>query len=175
VGFGTLVLLLLAAAPALSQEARLAVIDSDRIVAESIKGQEALAKLSQMRDERIEAARGMQQEIADLRKRLEDGRLSLSEEKQSELQKELEDKAIALRRFQDDAEREMEKSQAEELKAIERQVLEIIGQIGREQQYTLIFNKFRSGLVFAADTVDITDVILQRFNVVTAQPAAEGE
>ena len=34
--------------------------------------------------------------------------------------------------------------------------------------YTLIFNKFESGLVFALDNADITNLILQRFDSATA-------
>ena len=40
----------------------------------------------------------------------------------------------------------------------------IIDQIGKEQGLTLIFNKFQSGLVYADDTVDITDEVIRRFN-----------
>jgi Skp family chaperone for outer membrane proteins len=29
---------------------------------------------------------------------------------------------------------------------------------------TLIFNKFQSGLVYADETIDITDEVIQRFN-----------
>jgi len=35
-------------------------------------------------------------------------------------------------------------------------------------QYTVIFNKFSSGLLFAKEEVDITDLILERYNSATA-------
>ena len=40
----------------------------------------------------------------------------------------------------------------------------VADQIGAERGYTLIFNKFQSGLVYADDAVDITDDVIQRFN-----------
>ncbi len=40
----------------------------------------------------------------------------------------------------------------------------VIDDIGKERGLTLIFDKFQSGLVYAADEVDITDDVIQRFN-----------
>jgi Skp family chaperone for outer membrane proteins len=37
--------------------------------------------------------------------------------------------------------------------------------VGREQGLTLIFNKFQSGLVYADQSVDITDDVIRRFNL----------
>lgn len=44
----------------------------------------------------------------------------------------------------------------------------IIEAAGAEGGYTLIFNKFQSGLVFAAEQVDITDEIIRRFDAAAA-------
>lgn len=40
----------------------------------------------------------------------------------------------------------------------------IIEQAGQEFGYTLIFNKFQSGLVYADEAADITPLIIQRFD-----------
>jgi Skp family chaperone for outer membrane proteins len=40
----------------------------------------------------------------------------------------------------------------------------VIDEVGREQKLQLIFNKFQSGLVYAEETLDITDLVLRRFN-----------
>ena len=83
------------------------------------------------------------------------------------MSKELEDKQIAIRRFQDDAQREVQDAQRRELGRLEERILPIINQVGQEQGFILIFNKFQSGLVYADDAIDITDTVIQRFN--TAQ------
>jgi outer membrane protein len=102
--------------------------------------------------------------MKELRDRINDGRLSLSEERLAEMQRELEEKIIAYRRFQDDAQREFQEVQGETFEAIQSQVMPIITSVGTEFGYTLIFNKFESGLVFAQEEVDITNLILERFN-----------
>ena len=53
----SLAVLPLTSASLSAQEVRVAVIDADRVVAESIKGQEALAKLNKIREARVEQAR----------------------------------------------------------------------------------------------------------------------
>jgi outer membrane protein len=158
-------LLLLAAAPAAAQAPmKIAVIDSDRIVAESARGKAALERLKTLQDQKVAEGRRLQQEIADLRKRLDEGRLSLAPDKLQELTKQIQDRGIALERFQTDAARELEQERETVLAAIERDVLVVIDAIGKEQGYTFIFNKYRSGLVFAAEATDITNLVIQRFD-----------
>ena len=165
-------LLLASAAPAAAQQAlKIAVIDSDRIVAESARGKAALARLQTLQEEKMTQARAMQQEITDLRRRIEEGRLSLAPDKLEELRKQLQEKGIAFERFQTDAGRQLEEERETALAAIERDVLVVIDQIGKEQGYSFIFNKYRSGLVFAADATDITATVVQRFD---AAPARTG-
>jgi outer membrane protein len=82
------------------------------------------------------------------------------------MSKEIEDKQISIRRFQDDAQRELQEAQRRELGGLEERILPIIDQIGKEQGYTLIFNKFQSGLVYADESVDVTDTVITRFNTV---------
>ncbi len=158
---------LLCAPPAGAQEAaapaKLGVIDVQRLLTDSAPGKEALARLKKLQEQKLEEIRSHQQEITDLRNRIAEGRLSFAEEKLAEMSKDLEDRMIAFRRLQDDADRELQKSRDEAFAQIERQVLPIINQVGREMGFTLIFNKFESGLLFAQDQVDITGLILERF------------
>jgi outer membrane protein len=157
----------LAALPAIAQQPgslKIAVIDSDRIVAESARGKAALERLRGLQEQKVAEGQRLQQEIADLRKRIEDGRLSLAPDKLDELRKQFQEKGIALERFQADAQRELDEEREKALAGIERDVLTVINQVGQEQGYTLIFNKFRSGLVFAAEATDITPVVIQRFD-----------
>lgn len=163
-------LLLASAAPVAAQQpVKIAVIDSDRIVAESARGKAALARLQTLQEEKMAQARAMQQEITDLRRRLEEGRLSLAADKLEELRKQLQEKGIAFERFQTDAGRQLEEERETALAAIERDVLVVIDQIGKEQGYSFIFNKYRSGLVFAADATDITATVVQRFDAAGAR------
>lgn len=151
------------ALPAAAQ-LNVAVIDVQRVVTESDPGKEALQKLKQLQDAKIDEGRGLQQELTALQDQMSKQRFTLSEERLAELSKETEDKRIALQRFQDDAERELDEARRRELGGLEQRIMPVINDIGAERGFTLIFNKFQSGLVYADDAVDITDDVIRRFN-----------
>ena len=159
-------LVMAAALPAAAQS-KVAVIDVQRVVAESDPGKEAIQKLKAVQDAKVQEGQAMQQELATLRDQINKQRFTVSEERLAEMNKELEDKTIAIRRFEDDAKRELDEARRRELGGLEEQILPIINQIGQDQGITVIFNKFQSGLVYADEAVDITDEVIRQFN--TAQ------
>ncbi|MET0620025.1 MAG: OmpH family outer membrane protein, partial [Thermoanaerobaculia bacterium] len=93
-------------------------------------------------------------------------------DKRETLQKTYQEKAIAFKRFQDDATRELDTAQKKELGELERRVFPVINQVGKDKGYTMIFNKFQAGLLYADDAVDLTDEVLKVFNTTVAVPAS---
>jgi len=115
----------LAAGPALAQS-KIAVIEVERLLQESARGQVAVQDLTRLRDEKQSELTSRQEQLAALQKQYNDGRLTLAEDRLAEMEKELEDMTIELRRAQDDANREMQKVQGERFGEIEQAVLPII-------------------------------------------------
>jgi outer membrane protein len=168
------------AAPAVAQEApgqlRVAVIDVTRLVTDSVAGKEVLESLQKLSESKSADLKVLADELEGLRGQINDGRLSLSEARISELERQLEDRSIAFRRARDDADRQLKELQAQRFADIERRVMPIINEVGQRNGYTMIFNKFESGLVFAQDSIDITDEILRSFDaaVQSGQEAESG-
>ncbi len=169
------------AAPMFAQTtpARVAVIDVQRVLANSAAGKAASDKLKKMQDDRVARAKAMDDEIQKLDADINNKKLSLSEDKLTDMQKQLSDKKIAAQRFAQDAEREMGEARDRELMALEGKIKPVIDQIGKEMGLAAIFNKYESGLVYASDAIDITDTVIKRFNDATGgtpsasnQPAA---
>jgi outer membrane protein len=154
------------AMPAAAQ-AKVAVIDVQRVVTESDPGKEVMQKLRSLSDAKAQEGQTLQQELATLQDQFNKQRFTVSEQRQAEMSKQIEDKQIAIRRFQDDAQRELQEAQRRELGGLEERILPIINQVGQAEGYTLIFNKFQSGLVYADEAVDVTDQVITMFN--TAQ------
>lgn len=148
---------------------KVAVIDTEKILLTSNTGKKALADLKKLQEQKEGEARTKQQEIKDLQAKITDGRLSLAQDKLTEMEKQLEERVIALRRFQEDANNELTKMRDRILAQIDQKVMPVINQIGKEAGYTLIFRKFESGLIYADEAVDITNAIIQRLDA--AAPA----
>jgi outer membrane protein len=143
---------------------RIAVIDTEKILLSSNAGKKAVADLKKLQEQRENDLRTRAQELKDLQAKINDGRLSLAQDKLADMSKQLEEKDIALRRAQDDANRELTKKRDEMLGQIDDRVMPVINQVGKELGYTLIFRKFESGLIYADEAIDITGVVIQRLD-----------
>jgi outer membrane protein len=152
--------------------ARVAVIDVQKVLTQSTSGKAAYEKLKQLQEERIAKAKQLDDDAKKLEAEIGTKRLSLSEDKLAEMQKQLADKRISIQRYAQDADREIGEARDRELQALEGRIKPVIDGIGKEMGLAAIFNKFESGLVYAADAIDITDTVIQRFNAAVPAPAA---
>ena len=78
-----------------SQPQRLAVIDVQKVLSTSSAGKVSYEKLKKMQDERIARAQKMDEEIKNLENDLNTKKMSLSEEKVTDITKQISDKKIA--------------------------------------------------------------------------------
>jgi outer membrane protein len=163
------------ALPMFAQSApqRVAVIDVQKVLQTSNAGKAAYEKLKKFQDERIARAQKMDEEIRTLDNDLNTKKLSLSEEKVADMQKQIADKKIAMQRFAQDADREVGEQRDKALLELENKIKPVIDQIGKEMGLAAIFNKFESGLVYASDAIDITDSVIAKFNASTTTAGAK--
>ena len=162
---------------AVAQEApklNVAVIDVQQVVNESAAGKETMARLRKLQDDKVAEGRKKADDLDALRKQVATQRATLTDAKVAELEKQIEDKQVELQRFTDDTKQQLADAQRKELDGLEKQIMPIINELGRELKVQLIFNKFQSGLVYADDAVDITEQVVRRFNTkMTAAPAGK--
>ena len=152
---------------------KIGVIEVQKIVQESAIGKESLARVQKVQQAKQEDLQKRQKELRDMEQKIQDQGKSLSEDAMEKLQKDYQAKALDLKRFQDDAQRELEESQRKELGELEKRIMPVINEVAREQGYALVFNKFNSGLLFADDkAVDLTEAVITKFNSQIAAPAA---
>lgn len=165
----------LAAAPARAQQAlKIAVIDTEQILLTSETGKKALAELQTLKDQKEKEGAALQKEVQDLQTRLAEGRLSLADDKLAELAQQLDERKIALQRFGDDAQRQLNKKRDEVLASVDKKVMPVIAQVGKDSNYSMIFRKFESGLIFAAEEIDITNEVIKRIDAANAGAAGSG-
>ena len=167
----------LVALPVSAQSAqKVGVIEVQRIVQDSAVGKESLARIQKVSAAKQEDLTKRQTELRDLEKRIQEQGKSLSEDAMEKLQKDYQQKALDLKRFQDDAQRELEELQRRELTELEKKVLPVIEAVSKELGYSLVFNKFQSGLLYADEAVDITAAVIQKFNTaIAAAPKSDAK
>jgi outer membrane protein len=165
---------ILLALPAMAQSApsRIAVINVQRVLADSAAGKAAFDNLQNRQKQAVDRLSAMEEEIRRLEVDFQQKRLSMAEDRIGEMQKQISDRKIALQRTAQDAERDLTAERDRSLAALEQDIMPVINEIGREMGFALIFNKLESGLVFASDAVDITDIVVKRVNDTVAPRAA---
>ena len=161
-----LLILTVGVTPLLAQEAplKIAVVDLEAVVSQSKQGQDLQTRLESFQAQVQQEMTTLNQQANDLRQRLADGANSLSETRLAELNKEYEDATIALRRFRDDKQREGQKMQEESLREIEDLLEPVFEQVRAEMGYDLILNNVPGVVLMAGERVDITAMMVERFN-----------
>ncbi len=145
------------------------VVDLERVVGLSAAGKALQGQLEKFQQDAKAEGDQMANNARNVRQRISDGVNSLSEDKLAELQKEYEDATIAIRRFQDDKQREGQKLQTEGLREIEKQLQPVFEQIRAEGGYDLILNNTAGVVVMANERVDITPLVVEKLNAAVAQ------
>lgn len=162
------------AIPSFAQTAapsRVAVINVQKVLTDSNVGKAATEQLKKMQDEREAQMKRLTDELSKLESDISSKKMSLSEDKLADMQKQYNDKKVALQRFAQDAQAELDAAQDKALGQIEKDLMPVINQVGKEMGFAAIFNKYQSGLVYASEAIDITDVIVKRFNETSASAA----
>ena len=158
------------ALPAAAQDGpiKIAVVDLEAVVALSPGGKALGKELEEFESSVKSQVEQMRQQGQALNQRMQEGRNSLSEDKLAEMQKEIEDLNISIRRLVDDKQREGQKKQQEGLKRIEKQLEPVFNAIRDEEGYDLILNRVPGVVVMAGERVDITQKVIERLEAGSA-------
>ncbi len=156
-----------AAAPAPAQPAAqgkvlFGYLDVDQIAQESAAGREMMGRLQKLQGDKVAGRKKMTDELDALKKQFETQRATLSDAKVTELQKQIEEKSVAVQRYDEDAQADLEKARQNEIGNLEKQLMVVIDEFGRESGMKMIVNK--RALVWADEGSDVTDQVLRRFN-----------
>jgi len=170
-----LILTLLAAtglARAQSAGMKIGVFDANRVSEESDEGKRIAARLTALGDKKKGEITAKEKEISDLRQQLESQTLSLSPEKQNQLQKDIQKKGLELQQAQESARNEFQIEVSEAQNKFQEQLLRVINQFGRDEGFTLVLERATGGVAFAAESIDVTTAIVDKFNQMVPADAA---
>lgn len=158
-------------AAASAQASRIGIVDTRRLLTGSKAGQEIIQRLDKVAEEKGAQLKPRQDEIQALQKRIVDGRVSLSDEKLQELQRELEVRVTAAKRLREDLQKEMEQAQTVAFDEFEQKVAPIVEAFGKEGGFLFILNigffnqpNLPSGIVWADASVDVTEELIRRID-----------
>ena len=143
---------------------RLAVVDYDRMLLESEPGKKIVAPLDALMKQKKAEGRAMEEELKQLRAKAAAQADAATQQQLGNLQRQFNDKLDDLRRFEAEANAELDKQRAESLGRFNKLSIPLIQSLGKEMGYTMIFQKRDLGLIYLDPSADITDLVIQRLN-----------
>lgn len=173
--FAALALGALAPRAAQAQAAKIAVVDLQRAIHETEDGRKAKDKLKKLFESRQQGLDKKQQELKKLKDELDQQKNVLSrdalESKVESYQKQL----VELQQVYVEYQRELAEKEGELTKTIVERMERILRRIGQTDGYTLILERSEAGVIYVPTNLDLTDVVIQRYNSgegADAKPAA---
>jgi Skp family chaperone for outer membrane proteins len=164
--FSLLVILALGALAASAQDStiKIGIVDLEQVVAQSAMGQGLQARLEGLQSSAQAEADALTEKSRETRRRISEGAGVLSDEKLAELQAQYEADNIAIRRFRDDKQREAQKIQQEGLRDIENALRPVFQRLQENDGFDLILSGAPGIVVMATEEIDITALVIERFN-----------
>jgi outer membrane protein len=142
--------------------AKIGVFDPGRVFELSSLGKQLRTEIETLTTQKREAVKKKENELHVMREQFRQEEPSLSEDRLSEREREMQQKNIELKRVRDDANREVQAHVADIEQKFQKEVLEVIERLGREGGYAVILD--RAAVAFVSPAVDITDLIVSRLN-----------
>jgi len=153
---------------------KVGVFDANRVSEETDEGKRIAGKLSQLGDKKKAELAAKEKEIQDLRAQLDSQNLSLSPEKVQQMQKDVQKKGLELQQAQEAARNEFQIEVSEAQNKFQEQLIRVINQFGRDEGFTLVIERSTGGVAFAAESIDVTTAIVDKFNEMVKPPADAG-
>ena len=160
-----LLVLILGAAPLRAQQPepiRIGVFDPESVWKLTDVGKKYNQDLNDARDKLQTDIDKRQAEIDSLRDKLRQQQATLSDDKASQMQKDIQNKTIELNRFTDDATREIKSQLSEVQNRFQQMLVDTLEVYGKEKNFTLILDK--TVIAYNSPQIEITQDLIQKFN-----------
>ncbi|HYJ85267.1 MAG TPA: OmpH family outer membrane protein [Pyrinomonadaceae bacterium] len=145
---------------------RIGVIDFQKILTESASGKASVARLTGLQRDRLTKAKQMNDELKRVETSLNNPALSPAQ--RNTIGQQMTEKQVAIKRFAEDAEKEIGSARVRELQTLQERLRPVIESMGKEMGMAALFDKQESGIIYSNVAIDITNTVIVRFNAAPA-------
>ncbi len=156
------VLVLLLALPAFGADAKIGVVDFQRVLKESKAGKAAQEEIKRKAEEFESNLKQKGQEIENLQSQLERDSLVMSRDKREEKAREIRIKVGDAKALQQKYRDDFKAFEAQIIQRIQKEFFDLVEDIGKREGFTIIIEKI--GVLYARDAVDITDQLIRAYD-----------
>ena len=146
------------------QEIKIGYVDLQKAVSGSDAGKEARLIFQSEVERRQKDLDAMKDNLEKFKEELENQGYLLSEETRLKKEKEYQDRLKEVQRFYKDSQDELQAKDIQLTKKLITEIRIIINNIGKQKNYTAIFEKNEGTLLYADTAIDLTSEIIKKNN-----------
>jgi len=161
------------AATAPATPTRIGIVNIQAAIVSSNEGQRDFETLRKKFDPKRNELEALNREIEDLKKQLSTTGDKLNEEARANLLKQIDNKQKSLQRSYEDANNDLQAQQNEIATRIGQKMMEVLDKYAKEHGYSVIldYSGQASPVLWAANSVDVTPILVEAYNGVSGVPA----
>ncbi|WP_168210985.1 OmpH family outer membrane protein [Persicimonas caeni] len=162
--FGLVVGVTAISAPAFAQDVKIGYVDLQRALSEVEEGKKAKARLKKDFDKKQKMLTDKQEEVKKLKQSLESGAAMMTDEAKRKKAIELQQEMAKLQQLYMEMQRDLAQKETKATQKIFKKMEPILNKIAKEKGYDLILEKTESSVLFAKDSMDLTDELIKRYD-----------
>lgn len=152
--------------------AKMAFVNFQRVIAESVEGKTSSAKVQALITKKQSEGAEKQKQLTASQAKLQQGGSVMSDTARSQLEKDIERMTVEGQRFQQDAQAEVQELQNELQNQFIQKVTPLLQQIAADKGLHALFNAQEAGLAWADPGLDVTTDVIKKLDAVSLKPTA---
>jgi len=152
------------ATPVMAETQKIGYVDLQKALNLSVAGKEAKEKIKAKVQTYDADVRQRQEELKKLKDDLEKQAMLLSEEARNAKERDYQQKVKDYQRFTKDIQETLQQTDADLTRKILESLLKVVQEVGKSEGYTLVLEKTESSIVYADESIDISDEVIKAFD-----------
>ncbi|MBW2406513.1 MAG: OmpH family outer membrane protein [Deltaproteobacteria bacterium] len=153
--------------------AKIGTVSFQKVLEKSDAGKKASDEINKRGKEMEDSLKKKGEEIDAIKNKLEREALVMSKEMREEKEREIRISINDFKTLKNKYMADFKEHEARLVRDIQKEVLEIVKEMGKKEGFLVIFEKREAGVLYSPDTIDITDRLIQRYNTVYSQKASK--
>ena len=152
------------ATPVMAETQKIGYVDLQKALNLSVAGKEAKEKIKAKVQTYDADVRQRQEELKKLKDDLEKQAMLLSEEARNAKERDYQQKVKDYQRFTKDIQETLQQTDADLTRKILERLLKVVQDVGKSEGYTIILEETESSIVYADESIDISDEVIKAFD-----------
>ena len=153
--------------------AKIGVVNFQKILEKSDAGKKATAEINKRGKEMEASLKAKGEEIDATKKKLEREALVMSKEMREQKEREIRININDFKTLKNKYMADFKQHEARLVRDIQKEVLEIVTEMGKKEGFLVIFEKREAGVLYSPDTIDITDRLIQKYNAIFSKKTSK--